>query len=978
MLRSHFIWSFWVISSLLLAQQPASIHLTEKDGLPDIEFYNLTEDSQHYIWLAADKGLYRYDGRNFTHYAHPKQKGNAVFGTKEDKFGRVWCNNISGQFFYAEDNKLNLFVDLGDFLNGELTEFIVTENELIVFPGKSNIRVDLNSKQIIKSSLENVFFGAMQATQSGYLFTKGNFIINADLNLKTLDSLKVDVFDNYDISAGISRRVAIASNGEINLCHFTKNGDNNYYSFNIEGQKHVKVAVPKALLKRTINHTFFYDNELWISTDNGLYICEFSNNQLLLKNHYYPNIFITRILKDHQSNYWLSTKGEGIFVIPNLNILEYQHKALFNIGDIEKIQGEKLIYGTTKGQVGLFNPSNFTFKSIDTSSVYQVSEVKSFSESNETLIVKEDKVFSVNNTSLKVSALDVPNIVGAKCISKVNDTAYVFSSYKRAELLNEEFDFQRVLHNKRSYVNYYSNSKNSIYVGAIDGLFVFNDKLHKTEIRFEDQSIIPKHIMETANGVIWVASSNNGLLAIEDNVVFCNYKASSGLLSNQINSLKSIHNDVWIVTDEGIQCLETELNTFKNLTKQNGVPSYRVSDIDIIGEQIFFATNSGLFSIDSNKGFKNEKIPEVYVSQVDIGLKTVPLQDYYQLKHHENSIKFLFNANGFQSFINNKYQFRLLGYDNTWQTDGSKANAVNYYNLPSGDYTFQVKSVLAAEDNNALIDAIQFSIARPFWKTWWFYTTLVLVVLLLIYILFRNTVKKLEIKQANELQKELTNKKLILSQLENLRSQMNPHFIFNALNSIQEYIVMNEKDLASSYLVKFSRLIRIYLDHSREDEILLSEEIKALEIYLDLEKIRFEDLLHYEIKVSDQIIATAIKIPSLFIQPYVENAIKHGLLHKENDRRVTIEFNIDNEGQILTCLILDNGIGVEASKAINRKHYPNHKSFATSANEKRVALLNTGRTQKISVTVSSLKLENSNGTKVLITIPLQNESTDHR
>ncbi|GAB5565843.1 MAG: hypothetical protein Wins2KO_29060 [Winogradskyella sp.] len=674
----------------------------------------------------------------------------------------------------------------------------------------------------------------------------------------------------------------------------------------------------------------------------------------------------------------MSTKGDGILVIPNVNIFQYQHKDLLNISELEKIQGEKFIYGTTKGRVGVFNPSNFALESIDTSSIYRVSELKSFNQGNESLVVKEDKVFRVNNSSFSYNILSTPKLVGAKSISKVNDTAYVFSSYKNAELLNKEFKRKYVLHNKRSYINYYSKSENSIYLGAIDGLFVFDHELKKTELRFEDQSIIPKHIVETTNGVIWVASSNSGLYAIKNDTVYCNYNTSSGLLSDQINMIKSINDDLWIVTDEGIQCLDTEFNVFKNLTKQNGVPSYRVSDIEIINDQIYFATNNGLFSVDRHKGFKNEKIPEVYVSQVDIGLKTVALKDYYQLKHHENSIKFLFNANGFQSFINNKYQFRLLGYDNTWQTDESKANSVNYYNLPSGDYTFQVKSVLASKDNDAAIDSVQFSIARPFWKTWWFYTGLVLIVLILIYIIFRDTIKKLKIRQANELQKELTNKKLILSQLENLRSQMNPHFIFNALNSIQEYIVMNEKDLASSYLVKFSRLIRIYLDHSREDEILLSQEIKALEIYLELEKIRFEEVLQYEIKVSDQIIAADIKIPSLFIQPYVENAIKHGLLHKENDRRLTIEFGINMHNQVLTCIVTDNGIGVEASKEINSKRYPSHKSFATSANEKRVVLLNTDRKQKISVSVISLKTESSNGTKVLINIPLNNESINNR
>ena len=127
-----YLLCFLLFSVFIKAQQPATIHLTEKGGLPDIDFYNIIEDSNKFIWLAADKGLYRYNGREYQYFSNSQQRGNAVFGTLEDNKGRIWCNNIYGQFFYVVKNELQLFVDLSEILNGELSQFKVTDKELLV------------------------------------------------------------------------------------------------------------------------------------------------------------------------------------------------------------------------------------------------------------------------------------------------------------------------------------------------------------------------------------------------------------------------------------------------------------------------------------------------------------------------------------------------------------------------------------------------------------------------------------------------------------------------------------------------------------------------------------------------------------------------------------------------------------------------------------------------------------------------------
>ena len=209
------------------------------------------------------------------------------------------------------------------------------------------------------------------------------------------------------------------------------------------------------------------------------------------------------------------------------------------------------------------------------------------------------------------------------------------------------------------------------------------------------------------------------------------------------------------------------------------------------------------------------------------------------------------------------------------------------------------------------------------------------------------------------------------SELKALKSQMNPHFIFNALNSIQEYIILNKKNLASDYLGKFADLIRTYLHHSDTGVISLQEEIDSLKTYLDLECLRFEDTLNYTFNVANDLNSDIIHIPTMLLQPYIENALKHGLLHKKEDRKISVSFLKGGTNNI-QCTIIDNGVGREKSREFQKKRAVLHKSFAAKATEERLELLNFGKHKKIGVEIIDLYSEEhiGNGTKVIVSIPI--------
>lgn len=207
------------------------------------------------------------------------------------------------------------------------------------------------------------------------------------------------------------------------------------------------------------------------------------------------------------------------------------------------------------------------------------------------------------------------------------------------------------------------------------------------------------------------------------------------------------------------------------------------------------------------------------------------------------------------------------------------------------------------------------------------------------------------------------------SELKALKSQMNPHFIFNALNSIQEYIILNDKENAANYLGKFADLIRNYLYHSNTGKITLADEMEGLQLYLELEQLRFGADFQFEIKKDLRDSADNLDIPTMLIQPYVENAIKHGLLHKSGQKRLSLQF-IEHE-TTLQCLITDNGIGREKSAVINARQRQRHQSFATQATQTRLELLNHQSETKIGVQIDDLKDGDiARGTQVRIHIPL--------
>jgi sensor histidine kinase YesM len=347
------------------------------------------------------------------------------------------------------------------------------------------------------------------------------------------------------------------------------------------------------------------------------------------------------------------------------------------------------------------------------------------------------------------------------------------------------------------------------------------------------------------------------------------------------------------------------------------------------------------------------------------------IPEHLSLAHNNNYLMFQFVGINIQSPKKVKYQYKLEGLDKNWSALTNRSEMA-YGNLPHGKYTFKVKA-MNGDGYWSKESSYSFTIRPPWWQTWWAYTLFALLLAGFIYALFWYRFNKIRMQHAMVLQQHeiaLQQHKASELEMQALRAQMNPHFIFNSLNAINMFILENNKLQASEYLSKFSRLVRLILHNSQEAFIPLERELEALQLYLDLESLRFEHKFEYKIIVDNDVDTTILKLPPLIIQPYAENAIWHGLMHKKEKGHLEIE--IYHQEKILFCKITDDGIGRKKAAELKSKSSLTHKSMGMHVTANRIQVLQEQNQENTSISINDLLLPDGSpgGTEVLIQIPV--------
>jgi len=346
---------------------------------------------------------------------------------------------------------------------------------------------------------------------------------------------------------------------------------------------------------------------------------------------------------------------------------------------------------------------------------------------------------------------------------------------------------------------------------------------------------------------------------------------------------------------------------------------------------------------------------------------SIPIQ--LTLPYNQNNLTFSYVGILHRNPEAVQYKWILEGFSKEWSPAITDREAT-FSNLPPGTYTFKVKACNEFNIWNDVPASFTFTIEPPLWERWWARLTGVAVIIGLIWLVFHFRLERVKAKN-KIIQERLEMEKNILElEQEAARLQMNPHFIFNCLNSIQGFISVNDPFQAKKYLAKFAKLMRLILENAREEFIPLQNEISILENFLELEKLSINHKFDFTITMDESIDPEGIQIPPMMIQPFIENAIIHGLKKKEGKGLITIHFSINDE--LLICTLQDNGIGRKKSGQINEEFRPDHKSTGIAVTQKR--LEQYGLHRKVKAGIEFVDLEENGiatGTKVIISSPYE-------
>jgi len=920
-----------------------------EDGLPSNNVYALASDTSGYLWIATDAGLCRYDGQYFKTYT--KKEGLPdieILDLFLDSQNRLWCNAFNGKIFCLENGTVIRFENFKfpQNQNNSFWSSISESNDGTIHMHNRYTLLSLVVDSTVLVKQQYVTF----LQPNGYLSynVKNNNISKFDY---TGDSLLTYTFNERFDQFSILDSFAFIWNEKNLIC--LKEDGNIYFNLSFsENELNYEIVRPA-----------YIDNTLWLTTStDGLYEINFSDREVDVKKHLNGNS-TTQVVKDKFGNYWIATFGQGIFKYTQNSDEVYNKRNGLLSNDITAFTeiGTRLILGDAQSNIYLIGGDSirtFNFLSKRTYGQNRIIEIIPLSD-NRILVFSDNELSVLDSNKESQLKLGANPYKGAL---KLNSDSIITLSSDLVSLLDgEKLTVIDSIPLYRASCGAVTVEKD-LWVGTANGLYFSkrNDILKFMPYNGIRRDRISD--LEMSKTTLCVCTANDGLYLINRDSLI-HVTTDNGLVSDHCNSIVlEDESTLWYATNTGLNKItftENGLSSVELTDTNSGLISNQIKKVGINSGNLIIATPLGLQIINNNNQRKILK-SVAYIDQIQVNNEELKWnqKDSVLLERHQNNITFHFSAIDFIS--SPAYEFRLEGYENNFRT--SKNRDASYFNLAPGNYIFNVRTLNQSKGQN-VFSQVYVDIEPHFWETFWFKTIVVISIVAstaLLLINYRNNRKKrLKLFQVKT-----------EAELKALRAQINPHFLFNALNSIQDVILDQDIVKANSYISKFSKLMRLILDHSKTPYISLEEEINMLELYLSLEKLRFGTNFEARITIDQSISKANTILPSAILQPLVENAIWHGLIRKKGTALLSITFE-DHEN-LTKCAIDDNGIGIKASEKGNALH--NSNSLINM--KERITLINQNLEHKITYSIldSNEGTIEYPGTRIEIFIPKEIQS----
>ncbi|MNJ82673.1 Sensor histidine kinase YehU [compost metagenome] len=940
--------------------EPSYMNISVKDGLPSSETYFVHQDRQGYMWFCTDHGVVKYDG--FRSHLYNKSNGlpdEVVFKIYEDEIGRVWFYLYNGSLAYYDPQKRKILpykynhllskLNHGDF--NARKSFMVDKHDNVYYSGVYQLgRIDRNGK------LYRYKLGAIKEL----LEIKDEWLYRG---VKNPDGLKRQ------------RIRLIPENGK--PFYFTYYSIVGYFDI-LELNGHQFLCLDKWVYDirnpskkaEFADYTGMYDvdGELWVTTLTGAY--RFKNPEQADLNKpdgiYQKDQKVTSVAKDSEGGYWFSTLDKGIYYTPCLDIINWTPEEKESKGAIHDINGvgNNVYYSSAFGYFNLKTGEKLL-------GVVGAKNVMGIWD-NKLVISTNKQLYPNKSAAVKKWGFEIPQFQGW-AIDK-NDNffaAYIipYMVHKKGKvyerLLSMDQIYDRNKYSAHHFKSLAFDEDGELYAGSLIGLFrMSKGRVEKCKLPGDLDRVRITDLKYHKNWGLIAATRGKGLILLKNGNVIGKIQLKDGLLSNQLNAIYiDKKGNIYVASNKGISKivhLENHKIQIFNLTELNGLSSAEVSAVFRNNDGVYIGTREGITLIPSSyKWAKTSHEKQIRIQSVFAnGKQVVNFKNGMEFNASHRIIRFLLQTTNYKSQHRQPYRYRFRKTD-PWSV-GFNGELI-MINPAFEAYRLEIQYRNEYGSWSKPYVLTNFSILPPFYSTWWFTALIVLVILTISFLFFRNRIKVIQHRNAMQAEIKLLEQKALLA-------QMNPHFIFNSLNSIQSFLIFNENDLAERYLLKLSQLIRMTLINSRESEISIEKEIDVLKKYIELEQMRFKNRFDFEVNVSLSHADQQRSIPPMLIQPFVENAILHGF--KELRDGGKLKLNLESvSNDVLHVEIVDNGLGYGAGK---KETVQDHKSYGTQIISERLNLFREKYQAEFHFTIETVLDEkgNSMGTKVNVSIPI--------
>lgn len=972
------------------AQQPSYIHFNVNNGLPSNNAYYVTQDKNGYFWISTDKGVAKFNGYFFQVYTtNDGLSDNEIFDVHEDAYNRLWFACYNGELPYFKNN--NFYNRKNDTVIAKLNRYNIG---LKVISDKNGTVYYLSQKAIAAIRKDGVFkesiLNEISANSTLIKNDKNEVIsISYDTSKVYFTNLSTDDVTTFSHE---HKKVMPAINTKADMI-----GSSVFYSVSGKLVKKELTGTSYSVIV-TFDNMIQYvkkagPNALWVGTKKGLYLYDLIQQKIIKT--LFAEYSISCVFEDNEKHLWVSTLDGGVFLVLNQNVelLNRDNGLNFNTClSFSSINENKLLIGSNKFKFAIIE--NGLVKNIslpESQGNGLIRSARTDPEGN-LFIVTAVNIFKLNaagqllktyNTAVRdllftnSDSLYVARISGVSKI-KVSDLDKYHSNL-------DAFLFRNtVLKHGTNY--FYNTQSGSVYCIGNKGIKLINGIKNNA---IEHDTLFKNNIsgmVQSKEGLVFISSDINGIKVLYNNVpTYINNK--TGLPSNFVTSLMlDDKNNLWAGTANGLVKINYSLSSnkfnykVKSYSTINGLIDNSINDITLHNGKIWLATNFGVCSFNESELQSSGKAPQM-------NIETVLLNDSVYEFFDRSTVVSPYNKNNFKikyvgissgSLNNISYRYRMNGLDENWSTTSNIQ--LQYPSLPPGTYTFEILA-LNQQGNSSETKRVFITITPAYYQTLWFKALAVIFVgfMLILVITARLRVwrRNHELKESllsseNKrlaLEKEEINMQMKLLELEQkaLRLHMNPHFIFNAINAINGFYASGEAETGKKYIGKLSQLLRMLLDFSSQKFISIRQEVELLTNYFLLNQLRFQNKFDYTIEVNKEINPDRLAIPPMIIQPFVENALIHGIAPLKTKGEIVVRLSMENG--YLKCEITDNGIGMKKSRIINKDRI--HSSTGIKITEERIRTNYNGSDNPFLITDNIDKEGNSTGTCVIFKLNVE-------